>query len=45
MILTGSPAGRPGDEGADWIDPGSLVEGRISGVGVASACVVEEGVH
>ena len=43
VILTGSPAGRPADEGGPWIQPDSRVDGRIEGVGTVSCGVVAEG--
>ena len=44
VILTGSPAGRPADDGGPWIQPGSRVEGAIEGIGTVSCEVVAEGV-
>jgi 2-keto-4-pentenoate hydratase/2-oxohepta-3-ene-1,7-dioic acid hydratase in catechol pathway len=40
--MTGSPDGRPVDQERGWVQPGSIVEGSIKGVGTVTAQVVEE---
>jgi hypothetical protein len=42
LVLTGSPAGRPSDHGGPWLEPGSVVEGEIEGLGTVTAHVEEE---
>jgi 2-keto-4-pentenoate hydratase/2-oxohepta-3-ene-1,7-dioic acid hydratase in catechol pathway len=42
VVLTGSPAGRPGDTGDGWAGPGSRVTGRVTGAGTVSALVAAE---
>ena len=36
LLLTGSPAGNAGHHGNRWLQPGDVMEGRITGLGVQS---------
>jgi 2-keto-4-pentenoate hydratase/2-oxohepta-3-ene-1,7-dioic acid hydratase in catechol pathway len=42
LVMTGSPGGRPADRDGPWIEPGSLIEGEIPGVGTVTAYVTDE---
>jgi len=43
LLLTGSPAGRPIDTEAGWVQPGMLVEAEVTDVGTVTARVTAEG--